>query len=157
QTIQNKASTPEPTSLLPRTAEWGRRSSPHGTPAHQSSQLTIQLPLLRPAILPPPAKTLMEPIPGTRISATDPTKESSLSPPAPNSTPANFPGIVPSLMLPGTPPLTTPFHPPPPSATHSPSTPLHISPHYHQHMEQRFTLIKERLAPCEQQIAQLTD
>lgn len=156
QTIQQQASTPESTSFLPRTAEWGRQSPPPGSPTHQTSQPTIQRPLLRPAVLPPRATTLMEPTPGTRIPTTNPTNEAPSSSLEPELTPASPSRIGPSSTPPGTPELPTTLRPAsqPPV---TPSTPISTSPQYHQHMNERFNLIQERLAPCEQQIAQLTD
>ncbi|KAG0445022.1 hypothetical protein HPB47_002946 [Ixodes persulcatus] len=153
QTIQQQASTPESTSFLPRTAEWGHQSPPPGSPTHQTSQPTIQRSLLRPAVLPPRATTLMEPTPGTRIPTTNPTNEAPSSSLAPELTPASPSRIGPSSTPPGTPELPTtlrpasqpPVTPPTPiSTTKRPSlatTPSHPRPNHNKVMAKAISFL----------------
>ncbi|KAG0429872.1 hypothetical protein HPB47_023185 [Ixodes persulcatus] len=153
QTIQQQASTPESTSFLPRTAEWGRQSPPPGSPTHQTSQPTIQRPLLRPAVLPPRATTLMEPTPGTRIPTTNPTNEAPSSSLAPELTPASPSRIGPSSTPPGTPELPTTLRPgsqppitpsTPISTTKRPSlatTPSHPRPNHNKVMAKAISFL----------------
>ncbi|CAN7977016.1 unnamed protein product [Ixodes persulcatus] len=73
------------------------------------------------------------------------------STPPPSRTPKNTLTTDASRYSPSTTCSPSPF---PSHSTHS--CPFPISPHYHKRIDEKFALVEARLAPCEQQIAQLT-
>ncbi|EEC18608.1 hypothetical protein IscW_ISCW014171, partial [Ixodes scapularis] len=142
QTIQFQTLTPEPTSNLPHTAEWVRRSPPPESLAHQPSEYAIRWSPLRPATLPHP----------DRDPATGASSWTVASTPPPSRTPQNTNTADASRYSPST--TCSPF-PFPSHITHS--CPFPRSSHYQQRIDKKFAFIVERSAPCDQQFAELAN